>query len=108
MAHLYPIPFADLARRMCREAEVSSAVFDLPERKWWVPDPALDLSAVHFSRRASTPVGPAAGPQTQLAQNILLAWRAGGRVRSIFGRTAPSICPSKLAWRRSLLILVAS
>ncbi|MCK5447210.1 MAG: glutamate synthase, partial [Gemmatimonadetes bacterium] len=80
MAHLYPIPFADLARRMCREAEVSGAVFDLPERKWWVPDPALDLSAVHFSRRASTPVGPAAGPHTQLAQNIVLAWLAGGRI----------------------------
>jgi putative selenate reductase len=80
MAHLYPIPFADLARRMCREVETSGAVFDLPERKWWIPDPALDLSAVHFSRRAATPVGPAAGPHTQLAQNIVLAWLAGSRI----------------------------
>jgi len=80
MGDLRPIPFADLARRMCREAEVSGAVFDLPERKWWVPDPALDLSAVHFSRRVSTPVGPAAGPHTQLAQNIVLAWLAGSRI----------------------------
>ena len=80
MAHLYPIPFADLARRMSREAETSGAVFDLPERKWWVPDPAMDFSAVHFSRRAATPVGPAAGPHTQLAQNIVLAWLAGSRI----------------------------
>ncbi len=80
MAHLYPIPFADLARRMCREVETSGAVFDLPERKWWIPDPALDFSAVHFSRRAATPVGPAAGPHTQLAQNIVLAWLAGSRI----------------------------
>ncbi len=80
MAHLYPIPFADLARRMCREVETSDAVFDLPERKWWIPDPALDFSAVHFSRRAATPVGPAAGPHTQLAQNIVLAWLAGSRI----------------------------
>jgi len=80
MAHLYPIPFADLALRMCREAETSGAVFDLPERKWWIPDPGLDFSAVHFSRRASTPVGPAAGPHTQLAQNIVLAWLAGSRI----------------------------
>jgi putative selenate reductase len=80
MAHLYPIPFADLARRMCREVETSNSVFDLPERKWWIPDPALDFSALHFSRRASTPVGPAAGPHTQLAQNIVLAWLAGSRI----------------------------
>jgi putative selenate reductase len=31
-------------------------------------------------RRAATPFGPAAGPHTQLAQNIVLAWLAGGRV----------------------------
>ncbi len=80
MAHLYPIPFADLAHRMAREADASGAVFDLPERKWWVPDAALDFSAVHFSRRAATPVGPAAGPHTQLAQNIVLAWLAGSRI----------------------------
>ncbi len=80
MADLRPLPFADLALRMCREAEVSGSVFDLPERKWWIPDPSLDLSAVHFSRRVSTPVGPAAGPHTQLAQNIVLAWLAGSRI----------------------------
>ncbi len=44
------------------------------------PRRKLDLSAVHFSRRAATPVGPAAGPHTQLAQNIVLAWLAGGRI----------------------------
>ncbi len=80
MAHLYPIPFVDLARRMCSEVENSGAVFDLPVRKWWIPDPSLDYSAVHFSRRAATPVGPAAGPHTQLAQNIVLAWLAGSRI----------------------------
>ena len=42
--------------------------------------PALDFSALHFSRRAGTPVGPAAGPHTQLAQNIVLAWLAGSRI----------------------------
>ncbi len=80
MSELRPIPFSDLARRMCREAELSKAVFDLPDRKWWIPDPALDLSALHFGRLAGTPVGPAAGPHTQLAQNIVLAWLAGGRI----------------------------
>ncbi len=80
MAELAPIPFPDLVRRMRREAEVSEAIFDLPAKKWWSPDPGFDLSATHFDRRAATPVGPAAGPHTQLAQNIVLSWLAGGRI----------------------------
>lgn len=79
MAELHPIAFPDLVRRMRHEAERAS-IFDLPVRKWWIPDDTLDFSAVHFSRRAATPVGPAAGPHTQLAQNIVLAWLAGGRI----------------------------
>ena len=80
MAELAPTPFPDLVRRMRREVEVSQAIFDLPTSKWWIPDPELDFSAIHFDRRAATPVGPAAGPHTQLAQNIVLSWLAGSRI----------------------------
>jgi putative selenate reductase len=80
MAELAPTPFAELLRRMRLEVETAEAIFDLPVRKWWIPEGGLDFSALHFSRRASTPVGPAAGPHTQLAQNIVLAWLAGGRI----------------------------
>ncbi len=65
---------------MRREVEVRQTIFDLPVRKWFHPDPDLDFSATHFDRRAATPVGPAAGPHTQLAQNIVLAWLAGSRI----------------------------
>ncbi len=80
MADLTPIPFPDLVRRMRREVAASESIFDLPARKWWLPDPNLDFSASHFHRRAATPVGPAAGPHTQLAQNIVLSWLAGARI----------------------------
>jgi len=80
MASLTPVPFPDLVRRIRREVEVSGSIFDLPVRKWFVPLEGLDFSASHFSRRAATPVGPAAGPHTQLAQNIVLSWLAGGRI----------------------------
>jgi putative selenate reductase len=60
--------------------EVSQAIFDLPVRKWFRPDADLDLGVLHFGRRAATPVGPAAGPHTQLAQNIVIAWLAGSRI----------------------------
>ena len=65
---------------MRREVDVSQAIFDLPVRKWFTPDADLDFSVRHFDRRAATPVGPAAGPHTQLAQNIVLAWLAGSRI----------------------------
>lgn len=80
MAKLTPIPFPDLVRRMRREVEVSGSIFDLPVRKWFIPHKEFDFSASHFARRASTPVGPAAGPHTQMAQNIALSWLAGGRI----------------------------
>ncbi len=65
---------------MRREAAARQAIFDLPVRKWFGPDRDADFSANHFGRRAATPIGPAAGPHTQLAQNIVLAWLAGGRI----------------------------
>ncbi len=80
MTALVPISLPDLVRRMRREVEVTQSIFDLPVRKWFVPDQALDFSALHFQRRAGTPVGPAAGPHTQLAQNIVLSWLAGSRI----------------------------
>jgi putative selenate reductase len=65
---------------MHREVSTRGSILDLPERKWFVPDPRFDLGAVHHDHRPATPVGPAAGPHTQMAQNIVLSWLAGGRV----------------------------
>lgn len=80
MARLTPVPFPDLLRRMRREVQLSRAIFDLPVRSWFFPAKEMDFSARHASHRAATPVGPAAGPHTQLAQNIVLSWLAGGRI----------------------------
>ncbi len=80
MSVLGPVPFVELLRRMRSEVAATESIFDLPIRKWFIPNREYDFSAVHFSRRASTPVGPAAGPHTQLAQNIVLSWLAGSRI----------------------------
>lgn len=42
--------------------------------------PGLDLSVTVHGHRASTPLGPAAGPHGQLAQNIVLSWLGGSRI----------------------------
>jgi putative selenate reductase len=80
MAELIPSPFPHLLRRMLREHEREGKVFDLPARKFWHGDPALDTTALFHGRRAASPLGPAAGPQTQMAQNIVLSWLAGSRI----------------------------
>ncbi len=80
MAELVPYPFVRLLRRMFRELESRDSIFDLPRKKFWCGDAAHDLGVYFHGMRASTPLGPAAGPQSQLAQNIVLAWLGGSRI----------------------------
>jgi len=76
---LYPIPFSTLVGRMDRELADGGPVYYLPRKGWWTPDPDRDLSVMHLGRRIGTPSGPASGPHTQLAQNLVLSWLSGGR-----------------------------
>jgi putative selenate reductase len=80
MAELRPIPFQQLIERVLREPARQQSLFDLPLRKVWRPHGDLDLSVDVHGHRAQTPIGPAAGPHAQLAQNIVLAWAAGARI----------------------------
>jgi putative selenate reductase len=80
MASLRPYPFAALIRRMFRELDRRQAIFDLPARSFFLGDSRADLSVAVHGRPAATPFGPAAGPQSQLSQNIVLSWLGGGRV----------------------------
>ena len=81
MAELRPVPFRDLVTRLFREPRAQDALFELPRRKWYLP-PAdgPDFSVDLYGGRAGNPSGPAAGPHTQMAQNLLLSYVAGGRV----------------------------
>ncbi len=80
MAELSPCPFGVLVTRMFREQETRQRIFDLPAASFVAADPAHDYSVRFHDRVAATPFGPAAGPHSQLAQNIVLSWLAGGRI----------------------------
>ena len=80
MADLHPSAFCDLVKRMFLEPGKQQSIFDLPLKKCYRPDPSLDTSVSFYGRKAATPVGPAAGPQTQMAHNLLLSWLAGSRI----------------------------
>src|SRR5688572_9045069 len=80
MAELRPIPLGQLLRRIREEPARQGSLFDFPLKKAWRPRPDLDLSVAIHGHRAETPVGPAAGPHAQLAQNVILSWLGGARV----------------------------
>lgn len=74
------MPLSVLLQRALAEHARQQAVFDLPESKWYRGVDGLDTSVAFHGERASTPLGPAAGPHSQLAQNIVLSWLGGGRI----------------------------
>ncbi len=77
---LSPYPLEVLLGRVAHEWGTRHRIFDLPTGRFYHADPAHDLSIHLGARSASTPLGPAAGPHTQLAQNFVLGWLAGARV----------------------------
>lgn len=97
---MYPIPFKSLMNWVVEEYAASGEIFGV--RKAYH---ATGKSLPIFGERIETPFGPAAGPNSQLAQNIIAAYMArpvlrgqdrpeDGRRRS--GRLcAPSLHPGQ-------------
>lgn len=86
MVDLSCTPFVDLIQRMRLEFQKQGSIFDLPARKFYIPVAAAtspDLSVRFHDRVAGNAAGPASGPQTQMAQNLVLSWLAGGRIMEL-------------------------
>lgn len=78
---LVPQSLAVLIRRAERELAAAKAIYDLPQNKWWKGTPSgIDFSRAFHGEKAANVVGPAAGPHTQLAQNIALSYLSGARI----------------------------
>ncbi|MFT7475193.1 MAG: putative selenate reductase [Verrucomicrobiales bacterium] len=79
-APLTPMDLGQLLTRIAHEWETRNKIFDLPTARIWRPDPDVDLGFEFLGRRCASPIGPAAGPHSQLAQNIVLSWLGGSRL----------------------------
>ena len=66
-----PIPFADLLTQSLRAFRAERALYHVPVPAQG-PAPGMTLAG----RPLSCPVGPAAGPHTQLAQNLIAGFAA--------------------------------
>ncbi len=72
---MYPIPFDQLLNWVLTEKEREGTVFGV--RQFYKADPNKTLPI--FGEKIETPFGPAAGPNSQLAQNIIASYMAGAR-----------------------------
>lgn len=77
---LTPMSLTTLLGRIEHEWATRKKIFDLPNARIWKPDPEIDLSFEFLGRPCATPIGPAAGPHSQLAENIVLSWLGGSRL----------------------------
>ncbi|MGB4588874.1 MAG: putative selenate reductase subunit YgfK [Clostridiaceae bacterium] len=73
-----PIPFENLLEWMLKEYHEEGKVFGLPKNKFYLNRTGKTMETA-FGENLGSCSGPAAGPHTQLAQNILTAYLAGGR-----------------------------
>ncbi len=68
------IPYEQLLERVCHEYETQGTIFGV-SHIYKAGEKRLPI----FAESLETPFGPAAGPNTQLAQNIIAAYAAGSR-----------------------------
>ena len=96
---MIPIPFENLITRLFTEYKRSGTVYGV--HKKYIAPAGRELTI--FGERLETPFGPAAGPNTQLAQNIIAAYFAGCRffelktVQKLDGEDLPVAKPCILA-----------
>lgn len=71
------LPFSELISRMLEEYDRCESIFDIKRESWYRKTD--DRTIAVFGDTCETPLGPAAGPHTQLAQNIISAYLTGSR-----------------------------
>lgn len=75
---MHPVSFGELVNRIFSEKAKDGTIFSF-NKELSGADGIGHSPMELFGETAATPVGPAAGPHTQLAQNIVTSWAAGAR-----------------------------
>ncbi len=71
-----PVPFTELIERVFSEYRNHGTIFGIHKDNF---HKCGKRTVTVFGQKCATPLGPAAGPHTQLAQNIISAYLTGGR-----------------------------
>jgi len=72
-----PVPFKQLLYWITEEYRKQQTIFGIPESQFFKKENPRSIQI--FGESCDTPIGPAAGPHTQLTQNIISAYLVGAR-----------------------------
>lgn len=75
----YPISIAHLLKIILNEYETTQHIFGIPEELFFNPTQKKQFNQTQFNQTIDTPLGVAAGPHSQMTQNIVAAWLLGAR-----------------------------
>jgi putative selenate reductase len=74
-----PITMEQLTDWVFTELEEKDSIFGIPRRAFFTPSETDRFRQPNYDQILDTPFGVAAGPHTQMAQNIVVAWLVGAR-----------------------------
>ena len=74
---MIPLPFEKLLGRIFQEYEQNKTIFGIHDTQFYHKNDKKFYKVLNAS--IEEPIGPAAGPHTQLAQNIIVSYLCGGR-----------------------------
>ena len=77
--HFSIIPLAELLKIIINQYGNNEKILGISKDLFFNPELNKKLSVKRFGKLIETPIGVAAGPQTQLAQNIIASWLTGAR-----------------------------
>ncbi len=96
-----PIPFEKMVSWIRNELKEHKTIFGIHQNKFYKNKSGKSISM--FGEQLASPIGPAAGPNTQLAQNIIASYLTGSRfielktVQQLDGEDLPVSKPCILA-----------
>lgn len=73
------LPFRKLVKIVLNHLDNKRSFFNIPQEVFFNPKSDDPFRMMRFGQLLETPVGTAAGPHTQLTQNIVAAWLCGAR-----------------------------
>ncbi len=75
----YPVPISRLFTLLEQEWKTRRSLLGLPETVFFTPTVSDNFRSRRYGRLLETPLGVAAGPHTQMTQNLVAAWLCGAR-----------------------------
>lgn len=75
----FTIPIEQLYCIIDKEFKTRREILGIPEELFFIPSPSDTFKTERYNQMLESPLGVAAGPHTQMAQNIIAAWLCGAR-----------------------------